>query len=215
MPDALLSVGFARDHDADLARLQVGADCIGVIGLVGEELLDPGNQLDAVFRHGAIGGVAGGQDERPRPQIFVDKRVYLAVSAALRDPDRLKESPPFPPPAQRCALTWELSKATSAGGSGSAAGQAASLAGLAPVARQSGRWTGRAFIRGGRASLRRALYMPALVAARFNADMKAKYEQLIKAGKPAKVALTALMRKLIVLANALLEKGRLWAQNPA
>ena len=53
-------------------------------------------------------------------------------------------------------------------------GQAASLAGLAPIARQSGRWTGRAFIRGGRASVRRALYMPALVATRFNPDLKAK-----------------------------------------
>jgi transposase len=88
------------------------------------------------------------------------------------------------------------------------AGQAASLAGLAPVARQSGRWTGRAFIRGGRAAVRQAVYMPALVAARFNPDMKAKYRQLIDAGKPAKVALTAVMRKLILLANALLKANR-------
>jgi transposase len=64
--------------------------------------------------------------------------------------------------------------------------QAASLAGLAPVARQSGRWTGRAFIRGGRASVRQALYMPALVAARFNPELKAKYTQLVKAGKARK-----------------------------
>jgi transposase len=56
------------------------------------------------------------------------------------------------------------------------AGQAASLAGLAPIARQSGRWTGRAFIRGGRAIVRQAIYMPALVATRFNPDMKAKYK---------------------------------------
>jgi transposase len=90
------------------------------------------------------------------------------------------------------------------------AAQAASLAGLAPVARQSGRWTGRAFIRGGRASVRKALSMPALVAARFNPDMKAKYAQRVAAGKAAKVALTALMRKLIVLANALLATGRSW-----
>ncbi len=89
--------------------------------------------------------------------------------------------------------------------------QAASLAGLAPIARQSGRWTGRAFIRGGRASVRRALYMPALVATRFNPDLKAKYAQLINAGKPAKLAITALMRKLIVLANALLKAHRTWA----
>jgi len=64
--------------------------------------------------------------------------------------------------------------------------QAASLGGLAPVARQSGRWTGRAFIRGGRASLRQALYMPALVAMRFNPDLQAKYRQLVDAGKPAR-----------------------------
>jgi transposase len=87
-------------------------------------------------------------------------------------------------------------------------GQAASLAGLAPVARQSGRWTGRAFIRGGRASVRQAIYMPALVATRFNPDMKTKYTQLINAGKPAKVALTAVMRKMIFLANALLKANR-------
>ena len=89
-------------------------------------------------------------------------------------------------------------------------GQAASLVGLAPIARQSGRWTGRAFIRGGRAGLRQALYMPALVAARFNPDLKAKYLQLVDAGKPAKVALTAIMRKLVVLANAILKANRRW-----
>lgn len=95
------------------------------------------------------------------------------------------------------------------------AGQAASLAGLAPVARQSGRWTGRAFIRGGRASVRQALYMPALVAMRFNPDLKAKYKQLVEAGKPAKVAITAIMRKLVVLANALLKARRPWRTKTA
>jgi transposase len=57
--------------------------------------------------------------------------------------------------------------------------------------------------------------MPALVAARFNPDMKAKYRQLIDAGKPAKVALTAVMRKLILLANALLKANQSWTLNPA
>jgi transposase len=52
--------------------------------------------------------------------------------------------------------------------------------------------------------------MPALVATRFNPDMKAKYKQLTSAGKPAKVALTAVMRKLIILANALLKANRNW-----
>ena len=94
-------------------------------------------------------------------------------------------------------------------------GQAASLAGLAPVARQSGRWTGHGFIRGGRAAIRQAIYMPALVATRFNPDMKAKYNQLTNAGKRAKLALTAIMRKLIVLANALLKANRSWTPKHA
>ena len=58
-------------------------------------------------------------------------------------------------------------------------------------------------------------YMPALVAARFNPDMKAKYAHLIETGKPAKVALTAIMRKLVVLANALLKANRTWTQRTA
>lgn len=53
--------------------------------------------------------------------------------------------------------------------------------------------------------------MPALVAARFNPDLKAKYQQLVATGKPAKIAITAVMRKLIVTANALLKADRLWA----
>jgi len=88
--------------------------------------------------------------------------------------------------------------------------QVAALAGLAPIARQSGNWKGKSYIRGGRQQVRQALYMPALVAIRFNADLKAKYEQLIKAGKAPKQAITAVMRKLIILANALLKKGRKW-----
>ncbi len=90
--------------------------------------------------------------------------------------------------------------------------QAASLAGLAPMTRQSGQWRGKAFIQGGRKHLRDALYMPALVAARYNPDLARKYQAMIAAGKPAKLALTALMRKLIELANALIKADRKWAK---
>jgi transposase len=92
---------------------------------------------------------------------------------------------------------------------------AASLAGLAPMARDSGQHRGKRFIRGGRAHLRQALYMPALVAVRFNPTMKAKYQALRAAGKAPKVALTAIMRKLLILANALLRDGRTWSPTPA
>lgn len=88
---------------------------------------------------------------------------------------------------------------------------AASLAALAPMARDSGQRSGKRFIRGGRAPLRQALYMPALVAVRFNATMKVKYQALRAAGKAPKVALTAIMRKLLILANALLRDGRTWS----
>lgn len=88
--------------------------------------------------------------------------------------------------------------------------QAAALAGLAPMSRQSGKWKGHERIQGGRSSLRKAIYMPAIVATRFNPDMKVKYEQLISNGKCKKQAFTAVMRKLVVLANALLRDGRKW-----
>lgn len=90
--------------------------------------------------------------------------------------------------------------------------QVASLTGVAPMTRQSGQWRGKAFIQGGRKSVRDALYMPALVAARFNPDLKAKYQAMIAAGKPAKIAITALMRKLIELANTLIKQDRKWVK---
>ncbi|MEQ8651906.1 MAG: IS110 family transposase [Rhodospirillaceae bacterium] len=92
--------------------------------------------------------------------------------------------------------------------------QIASLAGLAPITRQSGKWAGKTFINGGRASLRRSLYMPALVAVRYNPYLKTFYERLVKAGKPKKLALAAAMRKLIILANALLREQRKWQTTP-
>ena len=91
----------------------------------------------------------------------------------------------------------------------------ASLTGLAPMTRQSGKWQGKAAIQGGRKHLRDALYMPALVAARFNPDMRKKYEAMIKQGKPQKVALTTIMRKLIELANTLVKYDREWVQKSA
>ncbi|WP_299962265.1 IS110 family transposase [uncultured Roseobacter sp.] len=91
--------------------------------------------------------------------------------------------------------------------------QAACLAGLAPISRQSGKWQGKERIQGGRASFRRAMYMPALCVIRHNLSAKRKYDQLVKSGKPPKVALTAIMRKLVVIANALLRDNRKWSEN--
>ena len=89
--------------------------------------------------------------------------------------------------------------------------QAASLLGVAPFSRDSGKARGERHIQGGRQRPRDALYMAATTAIRFNADMAALYERLTARGKKHKVALVAVMRKLIILANVLLRHGREWA----
>jgi len=91
--------------------------------------------------------------------------------------------------------------------------EAAALAGLAPHPRESGQWHGRRTIGGGRAEVRRALYMAAMVAAHSNVHLKAFYQRLREAGKPAKLALTAVMRKLIVLMNHILKNPNFALQN--
>jgi transposase len=84
-------------------------------------------------------------------------------------------------------------------------GESGALAGVAPYNRDSGEHRGRRTIRGGRVRVRRVLYMAASVAVRFNPVLKAFYQRLVAAGKPKKLALTAVMRKLIVLLNHLLK----------
>ena len=87
--------------------------------------------------------------------------------------------------------------------------KAASLAGLAPFARERGKWVGKRFIGGGRPQVRKALYMAALCASRLNPTLSAFYKRLRDKGKPAKVALTAVMRKLLVLLNFILKNTQL------
>ena len=88
--------------------------------------------------------------------------------------------------------------------------EAAALAGLAPFADDSGPRQGQRRIRGGRAALRRALYMAAVAASRCNPELKSFYQRLRAKGKSAKAALIAVARKLIVLANVLVSENRKW-----
>jgi len=82
--------------------------------------------------------------------------------------------------------------------------KAAHLCGVAPFIRQSGRWDGQRHIAGGRAAARTALYMAALTAIVRNHRLKTFYHRLVAAGKPKKVALVAVMRKIATLLNRLL-----------
>ncbi|MGO7638558.1 IS110 family transposase [Rhizobium leguminosarum] len=88
--------------------------------------------------------------------------------------------------------------------------QIASLAGLAPWTRQSGKWKGKSFIGGGRGKVRAVLFMAALVASRYNPDLKAFRDRLVAAGKPKIVAIVATMRKLLTILNAIIRDGRPW-----
>lgn len=84
------------------------------------------------------------------------------------------------------------------------------LAGLAPVACDSGDTSGQRHIKGGRGHVRSAVYMAALSAITWNPDLKIFYARLVAKGKLKKVALTAVMRKLVTLANTLITENRLW-----
>ena len=99
--DFLLAIGLTRNDGLDALFLQKGSDRVGIIAFVREKFCDAWQEADTFLGHHAIGGIAGREDERPRPARRVDDRVDLAVAAAFRTPDRLMIRPPFPPLAQR------------------------------------------------------------------------------------------------------------------
>lgn len=92
--------------------------------------------------------------------------------------------------------------------------QIAALVGVAPLARDSGTLRGRRLVWGGRAPVRAVLYMGALVASRRNPVIRAFYTRLVTAGKPKKVALTACMRKLLTILNAMMRTDTRWHETP-
>jgi transposase len=92
--------------------------------------------------------------------------------------------------------------------------QITALVGVAPLNHDSGTWRGKRAVWGGRAQVRAVLYMGALVAARFNPVIRAFYQRLCAAGKAKKVALTACMRKLLTILNAMMKHRTAWRQVP-
>ncbi len=92
--------------------------------------------------------------------------------------------------------------------------QIAALVGVAPFNRDSGTLRGKRTVWGGRARVRAALYMATLVASRYNPVLKDFYQRLPAAGKPKKLALTACMRKLLLILNAMVKSGQPWQSTP-
>ncbi len=136
-------------------------------------------------------------------------RETIKASPVWREKDKLLESVPGVGPAISGRLLAEMPELGSLDRR-----QVASLGGLAPWTRQSGQWKGKSFIGGGRAGVRSALFMGAMVAARHNPPLKAFYQRLVAAGKEKMVALVAVARKLLTILNAILRDGEPWREQP-
>ncbi len=136
---------------------------------------------------------------------------HIAASPLLSARRALIESVPGAGPQLSAALIAYLPELGRANEK-----QIAALVGVAPLNRDSGKFSGKRFVWGGRAGVRSALYMSALVASRRNPRIKAFYDRLVAAGKPKKVALVACMRKILVALNAMLRHGEFWrTEEPA
>ncbi len=122
-----------------------------------------------------------------------------------READDLLRSVPGVGPVTSCALIADLPELGHLDRR-----RIAALAGLAPVARDSGAFRGRRMIVGGRAHIRRSLYMATLTAIKHNPVIRAFFHRLVAAGRPGKVAVTAAMRKLLTILNAMLRDRRPW-----
>ncbi len=93
--------------------------------------------------------------------------------------------------------------------------QAAALVGVAPINKDSGNYKGKRYIRGGRSQIRTVMYMAMMSAMQCNPVFKKKYQELVAAGKPKKVAIIACVRKMIVILNSMVRDGVMWNENYA
>ncbi len=137
----------------------------------------------------------------------VDDELAKAVKASTiwREQDQLLRSVPGVGPVVAVTLLAELPELGRLDRK-----QIAALAGVAPFNRDSGQYRGKRTIQGGRATVRAALYMGALTAARHNPIIQGLYRRLLSTGKPKKLALVACMRKLLTILNAIIRDGRRW-----
>ena len=134
-----------------------------------------------------------------------DLTTLIRTTPAWREADDLLRSVPGIGPVTACTLIADLPELGRLDRR-----RIAALAGLAPFARDSGAFRGRRMITGGRPQVRRVLYMATLAAIRFNPAIREFHHRLVAAGRPGKVAVTAAMRKLLTILNAMLRDRRPW-----
>lgn len=141
--------------------------------------------------------------------IRLDREIAAVIEAdaTLRARSALLASAPGVGPQLVAALTAYLPELGTLGNK-----LVAALVGVAPFNRDSGGFSGRRFIQGGRSPVRQVLYMAALSASRHNPAIREFYERLVAAGKPKKLALIACARKLLITLNSMLRHGRQWEE---
>jgi transposase len=132
-------------------------------------------------------------------------RQLITESPVWREKDQLLQSVPGVGPKMSSVLVAHLPELGQPNRR-----QIASLVGLAPFNHDSGKWRGKRFIGGGRRKVRCALYMSSLVASHHNPVIQALRRRLESQGKPFKVVLTACMRKLLIILNAMVKNGTHW-----
>jgi transposase len=148
--------------------------------------------------------------ERRLAELDDDLRGAVQASPVYRAQDDLLQSVPGIGPVTSMTLLASLPELGRL-----SRREIASLVGVAPMNRDSGTLRGRRHIWGGRAPVRAALYMAALVGLRHNPVLRAFYQKLRASGKPFKVAATACMRKLLTILNAMVAQQRPWMVQPS
>lgn len=213
--DAVLIARFvqtlpARAVELD-ARAEALAELVDARRMLCEEQVRVRNQAGQV-RDAMLRRMATRRLNRLKADVLIlETRLNQAVAAdpVLADRDRRLRSVPGVGPVLSWTLMAHLPELGRLTGR-----QAAALVGVAPYDRQSGALKGKSAVRGGRAVVRNVAYMAALTGARHNPVLAAMKQRLDKAGKPPKVVLVALIRKLITILNAITRDNAEWTTRP-
>jgi transposase len=181
-----------------------------------EQITDQATQLKTFMEHVALPDLAKALRAQIRAMIALKAKLAADIVGRIKAQDdlrarfRLLISLPGVGPIVAATLVVRMPELGAM-----RRGQAASLIGVAPFARDSGQYKGLRFIKGGRSRPRRMLYLAALSARRCDPGLKLFAQQLLQRGKPAKLVIVAVMRKLIEAANLVLQRAQPWERRPA
>jgi transposase len=148
--------------------------------------------------------------ERQKDEVDKNLKQVINIDPAMREKSKILQSTPGVGPTVSASLLTQVPELGTLNRH-----QIAALVGVAPLNRDSGHWRGKRSVWGGRSRVRSALYMATLVATQHNPVIRVFYQRLLDENKPTKVALTACMRKLLVILNAMIKNKTSWTTSVA